>query len=120
MLASKLLPEQEEQQLQQLNDLRQEQGPTGGRQQTGYVQVCLQSAVHKKLQPLPVLLSLFAWAVACIGQTLFLEMFDTYLCHGLILPRIHFEMQQHQHAFLLICTNCTILPAFQFASQLME
>lgn len=46
MLASKLLPEQEEQQLQQLSDLHREQGPTGGRQQTGYVQVCFQSAVR--------------------------------------------------------------------------
>ena len=46
MLASKLLPEQEEQQLQQLSDLHCEQGPTGGRQQTGYVQVRFHSAVH--------------------------------------------------------------------------
>ena len=39
MLASKLLPEQEEQQNQQLQDLQQQQGLSSGRQQAAYVQV---------------------------------------------------------------------------------
>ena len=41
MLASKLLPEQEEQQHQQLEDFRQQQALTGAQQQAGYVKVCL-------------------------------------------------------------------------------
>lgn len=43
MLASKLLPEQEEQQNQQLQDLQQQQGLSGGRQQAAYVQVRIHS-----------------------------------------------------------------------------
>lgn len=39
MLASKLLPEQEQQQMQQLTDLQQQKGFAGGQQQAAYVQV---------------------------------------------------------------------------------
>ena len=39
MLASKLLPEQDEQQTKQLQDLQQLQGPSASRQQAAYVQV---------------------------------------------------------------------------------
>jgi hypothetical protein len=39
MLASKLLPEQDEQQSKQLQDLQQLQAPSAGRQQAAYVQV---------------------------------------------------------------------------------
>ncbi len=39
MLASKLLPEQDEQQTKQLQDLQQLQAPSAGRQQAAYVQV---------------------------------------------------------------------------------
>ena len=39
MLASKLLPEQDEQQTKQLQDLQQLHAPSAGRQQAAYVQV---------------------------------------------------------------------------------
>ena len=39
MLASKLLPEQDEQQTKQLQDLQQLQGPSASRQQAAFVQV---------------------------------------------------------------------------------
>ena len=39
MLASTLLPEQEEQHQEQLKDLQQQQGPIGRRQQAAYAQV---------------------------------------------------------------------------------
>jgi len=39
MLASKLLPEQDEQQTKQLQDLQQMQATSAGRQQAAYVQV---------------------------------------------------------------------------------
>ena len=74
MLASKLLPEQEEQQLQQLNDLSQEQGPTSSRQQTGHVQVCLLSPVQIRLQSESA-----SWVAACIDTVLW--MFGTHLHH---------------------------------------
>lgn len=79
MLASKLLPEQEEQQLQQLNELRQEQGPTGGGQQTGYVQVCFSVSLQIMLQLLHA--SAASWVAACVEQTQFLWMFGTHLHH---------------------------------------
>ena len=67
MLASKLLPEQEEQQLQQLDDLHQEQGSTGSKQQTADVRVCFLTAVQPTLQILRAFGS-SSWVVACIEQ----------------------------------------------------
>lgn len=76
MLASKLLPEQEEQQLQQLDDLRQEQGSSGGRHQTAYVQVCCTALVQ---------LSTAVMQCCCIfmafEQTQFLWMFGVHVHH---------------------------------------
>ena len=65
MLASKLLPEQEEQQMQQLSDLGEEQDASGGTQHAGYVKVDFHLYSLRKLQSVSVL------QVACVKSLCF-------------------------------------------------